>query len=66
MSRNYDTKLLGEIIKGNYVLVYYDAENVGIMGILAYPKMVCFEIFFINKWIMYIVQCSLYLLHNKQ
>ena len=66
MSRNYDTKLLGEIIKGNYVLVYYGAENVGIMGILAYPKMVCFEIFFINKWSMYIVQCSLYLLHNKQ
>ena len=23
---------------GNYQLVYYDAENVGIIGILAYPK----------------------------
>ena len=22
----------------NYQLVYYDAENVGIIGILAYPK----------------------------
>ena len=37
MSRNYDTKLWGEIISGNYELVY-DAENVGIIGILAYPK----------------------------
>ena len=27
-----------EIITGNYQLVYYDAENVGIIGILAYPK----------------------------
>ena len=23
---------------GNYKLVYYDAENVGIIGILTYPK----------------------------
>ena len=23
---------------GNYQLVYYDAENVGIIGILTYPK----------------------------
>ena len=23
---------------GKYQLVYYDAENVGIIGILAYPK----------------------------
>ena len=38
MSRNYDIKLWGEIITGNYQLVYYDAENVGIIGILAYPK----------------------------
>ena len=27
-----------EIITGNYQLVYYFAENVGIIGILAYPK----------------------------
>ena len=33
MSRNYDTKLSREIITGNYV-----AENVGIIGILPYPK----------------------------
>ena len=43
MSRNYDTKLSasnssGEIMTGNYELVYYVAENVGIIGILAYPK----------------------------
>ena len=38
MWRNYDTKLSGEIITGNYELVYYVAENVGIIGILAYPK----------------------------
>ena len=38
MRRNYDTKLSGEIITGNYELVYYVAENVGIIGILAYPK----------------------------
>ena len=37
MRRNYDTKLSGEIITGNYELVYYVAENVGIIGILAYP-----------------------------
>ena len=43
MRRNYDTKLSasklsGEIITGNYEMVYYVAENVGIIGILAYPK----------------------------
>ena len=40
MRRNYDTKLSGEIITGNYelVLVYYVGENGGIIGILAYPK----------------------------
>ena len=38
LRRNYDTKLPGEIITGNYELVYYVAENVGIIGILAYPK----------------------------
>ena len=38
MRRNYDTKLSGEIITGNYELVYYVAENVEIIGILAYPK----------------------------
>ena len=38
MSRNYDTQLSGEIITGNYELVYYVSENVGIIGILAYPK----------------------------
>ena len=43
MRRNYNTKLSasklsGEIITGNYELVYYVAENVGIIGILAYPK----------------------------
>ena len=44
MWRNYDTKLSaskssGEIITGNYELVYYVAENVEIIGILAYPKL---------------------------
>ena len=42
MRRNYQekfsTKLSGEIITRNYQLVYYVAENVGIIGILAYPK----------------------------
>ena len=43
MRRIYDTKLLasklsGEIITGNYQLVYYVAENVEIIGILAYSK----------------------------
>ena len=41
--KNYDTKLSasklsGEISTGNYQLVCYVAENVGIIGILAYPK----------------------------
>jgi hypothetical protein len=44
MSSNYDKKLSAtrnyeeKIMTGNYQLVYYDAENVGIIGILAYPK----------------------------
>ena len=43
MRRNYDTKLSasklsGEIITGNYQLVYYVAKSVGIIGILTYPK----------------------------
>ena len=38
MRRNYEEKLWGEIMFENYQLVYYDAENVGIIGILAYPK----------------------------
>ena len=29
---------VAEIITENYELVYYDAENVGFIGILAYPK----------------------------
>ena len=33
-----DALLWGEIITGNYELVYYDTENVGIIGKLAYPK----------------------------
>ena len=36
MRRNYQQKLLQEIITQNYQLVYYVAENVGIIGILAY------------------------------
>ena len=38
MRRNYETKLSGEIITGNYELEYYVTENVGIIGMLAYPK----------------------------
>ena len=38
MRRNYDTKLSGEIMTRNYQLVYHVAENVGIIGILTYPK----------------------------
>ena len=38
MRRNYDTKLSEEIMTQNYELVYYVAENVGIIGILAYSK----------------------------
>ena len=37
-----NTILSGEIITGNYELVYYVAENVGIIGILAYPKSVSY------------------------
>ena len=29
-------------MKGNYQLVYYVAENVGIIGILTYPKYISF------------------------
>ena len=43
MRRNYQQKLLQEIIKRNYdaklsASILYVAENVGIIGILAYPK----------------------------
>ena len=43
MSRNYYRKLSQEIIKGNYqrklsASIYHHAKNVGIIGILAYPK----------------------------
>ena len=45
MSRNYQQKLSAEIMTRNYqeklsASIYYVAENVGIIGILAYPKMV--------------------------
>ena len=39
MRRNYEEKLSAEIMMQNYELVYYVAQNVGINGILAYPKM---------------------------
>ena len=39
MRRNYEEKLSGEIKTRNYELVYYVSENMGIIGILAYPKM---------------------------
>ena len=39
MRRNYDTKLSEEIITRNYKRVYYVAENLGIIEILAYPKL---------------------------
>ena len=35
--RNYYMKLSGEIMTRNYDLVYYVAQNVGIVGILAFP-----------------------------
>ena len=38
MSGNYYRKLLQEIITGNYDKYINDAENVGIIGILAFPK----------------------------
>ena len=43
MRRNYHRKLKGEIITGNYeaklsASIYHHAKNVGIIGILAYPK----------------------------
>ena len=43
MRRNYHRKLWGEIITGNYeeklsASIYHHAKNVGIIGILAYPK----------------------------
>ena len=40
MRKNYHRKLWGKIITGNYqlVYVYHHAKNMGIMGILAYPK----------------------------
>ena len=44
MSDNYEQKLSAEIITGNYhrklsASIYHHAKNVGIIGILAYPKM---------------------------
>ena len=42
------SNLSGEIITGNYQLVYYVAENVGIIGILPYPKSTDYFLF---KWI---------------
>ena len=43
MRRNYQRKFWGEIITGNYeeklsASIYHHAKNVGIIGILAYPK----------------------------
>ena len=38
ISRNYDTKLSGEITMRNYELVYHIEQNVGIIGILTFPK----------------------------
>ena len=43
MTRNYEEKLSAEIMTRNYQLVYYRSENVGIIGILAYPKRICFS-----------------------
>ena len=40
MRRNHDTELSEETMTGNYELVYYVAENVEIIGILAYPKII--------------------------
>ena len=31
-------------MRRNYQLVYYDAENMGIIGILAYPKIMSFTV----------------------
>ena len=36
--KNYEAITMREIMTGNYQLVYNAAENVGIIGILAYPK----------------------------
>jgi hypothetical protein len=43
MRRNYQRKLGEEIITGNYeeklsASIYHHAKNVGIIGILPYPK----------------------------
>ena len=43
MCDNYEQKLSAEIITGNYhrklsASIYHHAKNVGIIGILAYPK----------------------------
>ena len=40
MTRNYQEKLPGEIMTRYYQLVYCVAQNVGIIGILAYPKII--------------------------
>ena len=42
---NYEWKLLQEIMSGNYyrklsASIYHQAENVSIIGILSYPKIV--------------------------
>jgi hypothetical protein len=36
-------------MRRNYQLVYYDAENVGIIGILAYPKTHIFAFYRLQK-----------------
>ena len=62
MRRNYDTKLSasklsGDFIKGNYELVYNVAENVGNIGILAYPKI--YQIILFIIYISYVIMSKL-------
>ena len=48
---NYHRKLSQEIITGNYQLVciYHHANNVGIIGILAYPKKLFLKSYQVKK-----------------
>ena len=66
MHNNYDTKLSGEIITANYELVYYVAENVGIIGILPYPKIPFNNFFKDNAFLLILLRFYFYYIHKRQ
>ena len=57
MCDNYEEKLSAEIMTRNYELVYYVAQNVGIIGILPYPKKLC-ESSMISNILKFTISCD--------